>query len=371
MQNTQNLFGSVLISAALLQACGNETSFSGRFEPPSLDAVPQPSPTPEIPASTTELNLVWDWSCRDIQRVSEGNIEQAPQEVFLKGSGTHHLSVSSNDRINFALDRHHCEPQNSPRDLIFVVDISGSMNQNDRRVNNSCGRFEAIKSILESLQQPDEIRVAVITFSGNVASNSREFMRVSDFQASAFFQSSLICAANGGTNYRAALDATLDILADARPESMREVYFISDGEPNRNQEGYDEATLIKDPRGANATLATLMLMGNDAEMKKIASRDENGRPLHRRTDNASDLGRMLAEVATTSLKKVLLHYRAMGSKDWLTDDVTDLSKTRLVPSLVGLEVGRFRQGIEFMMESIDSRGSVIAREFAQLRWQTP
>ncbi len=117
--------------------------------------------------------------------------------------------------------------------VMFIVDVSGSMVQNDPMVGGSCGRLKAAEAIVGLLDKTntasDGVHLGVLGFA-DVVAHAVDPIPLSMFRAK--LNPDVFCAMRGGgTNYDAALTLALDALKGF--EGPKAVYFISDGLPTR------------------------------------------------------------------------------------------------------------------------------------------
>lgn len=137
-----------------------------------------------------------------------------------------------------------------PRDLTFVVDVSGSMRGQKMEQAKAAGRV-----ILESLDRNDRFRV--IDFSTDVHSFRDEFVSATPENVRAARRYIDALRAEGSTNISGALEEALDVDAtpgpSGRQERMSLVVFVTDGEPTVGERNADAiaamaARLRKDAR---------------------------------------------------------------------------------------------------------------------------
>jgi uncharacterized protein YegL len=116
--------------------------------------------------------------------------------------------------------------------VLFSVDFSGSMDENDPRgLLLGCGRLSAAKAIVKRLEKDgskgDDIRIGVISFD-NGAQVVEPLQSLRDFKSN--LSTFKFCGSNNGyTNYRAAFELSQQVLQNA--EGNKLLYFISDGLP--------------------------------------------------------------------------------------------------------------------------------------------
>lgn len=121
--------------------------------------------------------------------------------------------------------------------MLFVLDVSGSMRDNDPLVGDSCGRLAAGIAIVNKLEQ--ELRDGVEINVGLLAFGSQALPLVEPQPLASFktqLTSATLCRDDGrGTNYEAAFAGAKDALDDV--EGNKAVYFISDGLPTESGTG--------------------------------------------------------------------------------------------------------------------------------------
>ena len=138
--------------------------------------------------------------------------------------------------------------------ILFIVDVSGSMADQqdtffgipvgpvtpgaDHFQDGSCGRYEAIKSILEKTKSGEATqtgRAGLVLFGSGIHENSLEFSSLDDFEAQISPES--ICIGDNGTNYEQAFLTAKEWL-DAEQGMLKLAYFISDGIPTEINNGF-------------------------------------------------------------------------------------------------------------------------------------
>lgn len=123
-----------------------------------------------------------------------------------------------------------------PRDLTFVMDVSGSMRGQKLEQAKAAGRV-----ILQSLDRADRFRI--IDFSTDVHSFRDGYVAASEENVRAARRYIDNLKAEGSTNISGALEEALDIDAtptrSGRPERMSLVVFVTDGEPTVGERNPD------------------------------------------------------------------------------------------------------------------------------------
>lgn len=148
-------------------------------------------------------------------------------------------------------------------DVLFVVDQSGSMA--DKAIVEGQSKTyqkivsEAAGELARNLANNDalDVRFAVVTFSDAIADTDYyddALLRQNWTSSVEAVISATDVRSNGGTNYEAGLMAGRAAMLEARPDAMKYVIFLSDGEPtfhytsdggtdgggNYTQQGYDD-----------------------------------------------------------------------------------------------------------------------------------
>ncbi len=174
--------------ALAAQGCSSDTAFKGQDSKKSNDAVPagpgfgnpddedeaavddaqSNADTSNDTAEAGSLNLTWYLPCADeaaTPPAAKGN------EKVLTGSGPFNFTAKelANAKLTFA--GHLCTPVPGPRDVVLVIDTSGSMKQNDRGNKDSCARLDAVKAVIASIPAGTG-QFALVTFSSDVDKSS-------------------------------------------------------------------------------------------------------------------------------------------------------------------------------------------------------
>jgi hypothetical protein len=171
----------------------------------------------------------------------------------------------------------------------------------------------------------------------------------------------VLCNATGDTNYQAALVKAGEILTAGRPLATKEIYFVSDGQPNGGEEGVAEADTLKNV-GVNVgsdfltvTIATVMLGGTDQILEQqIASKDPSGKPLHAYVAQTSQLTKVLTDLAANGIAGGSIKYRPIGTTQYTTlsllDHVQGFDFT--LPS-ISIGMDQAPNGLEVLLEYYD------------------
>ena len=313
--------------------------------------------------------LTWDMPCDD----SSGEHPTTPdgKPIMFVGGGDHVVSKADVANHPIIFSGKVCHAADAKRDIVFVVDVSGSMNDNDPRKGNSCARLRALDQVLQISGSGHNNQFAIATFSSALEfASSRFFDNAQDLYADISGGGNIadvICAETSGTNYEAGFQEAWNRLSMGRADGLKEVYFLSDGAPDRGKEGVDLATQLKaggitiDGKHIKTTIATVMLgNGNDDILKnKIASKTPDGTVLHARAD-ASNLAEILAQLAQNGIQTGYLNYRALTGGDqgnWQRVDLRPYLKDGgfILPSMA-VNPSTIGTGIEIRLEYYDRTG---------------
>lgn len=141
--------------------------------------------------------------------------------------------------------------------VLFVIDISGSMQANDPIINGTCSRYTATQAIINKVKATlppndplaaSKVKMGLVTFDENANVNQVP-ITLNQFENALPGLTNAICAQNGNTNYEAALLNAKRQL-EFSTEASKTVYFISDGLPTRNNANKDLAQI--DPNQIDA-----------------------------------------------------------------------------------------------------------------------
>ena len=290
------------------------------------------------------VTALWNLTCDD-EVVSQPDSTNIAVDQVISGAGDHETFTSVDRPVVLTLRASPCsDSQVKPRDMLFVVDTSGSMNRNDPLENGTCGRLEALKSVLAGTQNVDA-RYSIVTFANGVEDTSSNFFVDSTNLFDDIVTASnngddiadVICRANGGTNYRAAFARASGLyIMGSRPQAQQEMYVISDGEPDTNEEGI---AVADDLKARGIVVGTVMLLGDDQVLEnQIASRDVNNLPFHVKVNMAGDLNDAingLAEDFATSGGK--LRYRIDPADPWVELDIPASGQALTAPISLTLD----------------------------------
>jgi len=356
-----------LFLASVLEACGDNGFSSGQG--PAFTTGDANRREGSYDPTVNGPYLTWDLPCDDTTGEPATTPDGKP--VLFIGGGDHVVSKADVANHPIIFSGKVCHASDSKRDIVLVVDVSGSMDDNDPRKGNSCARLRALDQVLQISASGQNNQFAIATFSSAVEfASSRFFDNAQDLYADLAAGGNIadvVCAETSGTNYTAGFQEAWNRLSMGRPDALKEVYFLSDGAPDRGKEGVDLATQLKaggitiDGKHIKTTIATVMLgNGNDDILKnKIASKTPDGTVLHARAD-ASNLAEILGQLAQNGIQTGYLNYRALTGGDqgkwqrvdlrpYLKDGGFILPSMAVNPSTVGT-------GIEIRLEYYDRTG---------------
>ncbi len=343
--------------------------------PPPVPPVKAPSlPEPGLEVKKPLRQVTWLWQCQATTPggpVTPPAPTQTPQPedgtAVILGAGTHVLDRDVSQGTNVTLAGDLCAPEVQPRDLFFVIDTSASMDGNDPFENNTCGRVQGVEAVLKSLAV-GENQMGILTFSSSVNLFTNQFYKKpTELYAALAPQGNtaeVICGEDGTTNYQAAMIKAGEILALGRPQATKELFFISDGEPNGGEDGIVEAASLKNPgvtiggKSYPVTIATIMLNGTDTVLQNsIASKDSAGKPLHVLVNQASQLAKALSDLAENPIVKASMKYRSKAQANFREVDLlaTADNKKFQLPAIT-FTFQEMKDGIEVIYQYTNKRG---------------
>jgi hypothetical protein len=351
--------------------CGDGTDFSGSAATsgageanPKGNPVPGPgdgNPGDEPPYS----NVFWFWQCAAAP--AQVPVAQGPNELVIEGQGNHDLDFDRIQSTPVTISGKVCPPQVLPRDIMFVIDVSGSMATNDPPVGNTCGRRQAFEAVVSKLNPASDFRIGLVTFDDDVVTQSTlhasQASLYAEVTAGGVPIEQILCGVGSGTDYKTALTGATASLSAGRAQASKEIYFISDGRPNLTEEGIPEATVLKNTGVGNpkqkVIIATVMLGGTDTVLEQsIASRDSDGRPLHAYVAQAANLADSLSKLAQNDIIGGQVKYRAVGTTEWtVVELIPHLNNYEFELPSITLDVAEAPNGIELQYEYFDRRGT--------------
>jgi hypothetical protein len=366
-----NTFGmNFFATIALLSACGSASFDGGTSGQQNGNATGTPGYTGQ-----KVDQLTWFWQCESApapQPATKGG------DVVIYGGGDHRFKSASFAQTPLIFSGKVCPPVSYPRDIVFVVDVSLSMGGNGgndpkKGVGTAvnCGRLGAVDTIINDItSRGGNSQFAIVTFSSGVVAKSNQMWSnkaslYPDIAKTGTIANTL-CAASGNTDYGSGMAAAEAILKGGRANSMKEVYFISDGEPT-DALGPKIAQRLKSPgitiegKTTPVTVATTMLgNGDDTVLRtKMASLDSSGNPIHARSVNAGELAATLSKLAANEIISGKMLYRPIGTDAWQEISLTQSMKGYdfQVPS-IKLDRGVAPNGLEVTFEYRDQHNNI-------------
>ena len=359
----------IATTALILGSCG-DTDFRGGTDSQSnrqgqsgISAPPENGEgTPfgnDDDATGTDLNpidnvfaLHWNLTCNGSSPVPTVSGIQT-----VTGPGPHTLALADNDVADLTIRGMPCPGANRPRDLLFVIDVSGSMDNSDPIVQDSCGRMQAIEKVVANTTTPDA-RFAILTFNGNVrVTSSTYFATLTELyddltaEADGDTPTEVICDDGGGTDYRDALTGAKELIeTTADSNAQLEIYMISDGEPDNNREGIVQAQDLKD----NGVIIGTVMLGDEDEVleQAIASRDQADQPYHVKVDKADDLASVLEKLSQSfGSSPGKIRYRTDRTQAW-TEAILP-GQAMFSTAVIPLSLGETPHGVELEYEFFD------------------
>ncbi|MCX6128514.1 MAG: VWA domain-containing protein [Proteobacteria bacterium] len=181
------------------------------------------------------------------------------------------FKVANNSRVEASIKGRFCPTVSDNLTVLFIIDFSGSMGPNTPDPNavsyqpttgndprtgqgsaKTCGRLQAVETIMSKFQEADKVNVGMVTFASDIVeSHSAAPVTAASFKTSrlnAGVKLNSFCSyiapdtsyANqemtvqnsqlrGSTNYAAAFDRAYEYLKTVK--GRKAVYFITDGRP--------------------------------------------------------------------------------------------------------------------------------------------
>lgn len=370
-------------AASMLSACGG-AEFGGKSgKGASADANPgsggngssDNDPGDGDASSDNYKSIGWLWRCAQSGGVIPDPI---PDEPVLVGAGEHKLDGKRVDGVPMKFFGGICEPSLQPRDIVFVIDISSSMRDNDpvrsQAGGTTCGRRSAVEQVIRSMSAGSGAQFAIVTFSSVSARAGRTSSGFFSDSAALFADiagtgdvGAVLCANNGNTEYTDGLTRARSLFERGRANANPELYFVSDGNPNTGYDGQQIAANLKNP-GVNVNgftkpviIATVMIGSESGATlrDKIASIGPDGQPLFARS-SAEQLSAVLAGLAANKIIGGELRYRALvtgsGNTNWTRIPLMDhLQGYEFTLPSFNIEVVNTPAGIDVEFEYWDQR----------------
>ncbi len=205
--------------------------------------------------SDEALELIYRRAEESDTEVYEPDPSYSKKAETADGGKTYDLTLSVSGEVGAAA-------QKQKVDVLFIVDQSASMDENNYQemVARQASQLAGTLAGNENL----DVRFAVVTFSSDIASTAyyKDALQRLSWTSD---PGSVYAAANpystGGTNYQAGLMTGRSVMIESRPDAMKYVIFLSDGQPtyhytsNGNSTGGGNWTMDADIESAEAEAA--------------------------------------------------------------------------------------------------------------------
>ncbi|MBF0442114.1 MAG: VWA domain-containing protein, partial [Oligoflexales bacterium] len=294
----------------------------------------------------------WQLDCKK-EKVAQ-TPSKDPLKPLIFGEGEHRITSNPvGEKVPLGFYGSVCQNEKLLRDIVFVVDVSGSMGSSGnfsdpRRGDGGCGRLDAVKAIMEKYEAMGNFQFALTTFATETAfegsafyPNQGELFSASMKQASKRSIGDILCASTTGTNYNTAFESAKRVLQKGRDNATKEIYFISDGAPDpSNLDGISIAAALKkngitlNTKSIPVTIATIMLKGNDTLLRNsIASKKPDGTPLHAFVSDSAGLVEALHGLTFYEVTKAEIEYSIGGAPPVKVDVLSHMDKSNNMYSI--------------------------------------
>ena len=282
----------------------------------------------EIEASSLENSYVqskqrisWHFPCE------EGDTWSWGEHDFI-GQGVYSKNMRSAKTLELSISGVLCDTGYLPRDVVFVIDTSASMQHNDPVApDGSCARSRAMDRMVNYLSRFDNARVGLVTYNSYVSVMHEQLVPAADFYrdytAMHDRMQEFLCHANYYTNYRRALLQTEKLLKTGRTNSFREIYFFSDGEPMESIFSFEnpDGLYVAKRLRKYATIATVGLGKTGILKRDIASRVDGVNHCIVKQNAWANSSLCLRELVQTKNIGAELTYRYLGTDESYTIDI--------------------------------------------------
>lgn len=241
-----------------------------------------------------------------------------------------------------------------PKQIIFVIDRSGSMSGN--KISQVRDAFAYIVDDL-----PEDDMFNILTFSGGVSQYSSEMIPASEYNKKSAVSFIDGISATGGTNFnQAALDA-LSLLEGTGENYIPIVVLLTDGNPTSGET--DIETIRNNIMAANTMHSSVFCLGFggdvDFDFLRAISLDNYGQGIKINTygNPTTQITDFYRTISTPLLQQLTFGF---------SDGVYDVSRTRADYLFAGTDIvvtGRF-SGLETLDIRIDARSRAAQRTFS-------
>jgi len=303
------LCASTLLIA--LTAC-NQTGFQAQQQQPAQKTEPTPvqQPPASTPASINENRQESQGGLTTVQGTTQN------YRITCRNNGIQRHDLQAPEGTTLKVTGELCPKSFGQLNVLFVVDFSGSMEQNDpRNLLLSCGRLAAARAILKKFEddmgQGDDVRVGLVSFD-DVGRITKPLEPLKNFKSTLnIFQ---MCGYNeANTNYKAAFDTAAQAFNGAQGNKV--VYFISDGLPSIGGSGAADPVDTQGTHKAAGLQSAQALLGSQVAINAIF--------LNR--DNSAQAGAPYLNQITGSPQRV----RIANDANQLADKVIELAIPRV------------------------------------------
>lgn len=312
----------------------------------------------------------WSWPCG-----SQTTDEEIEATDTMEGGAKFLVAREGLAGLNVGFKGTFCESDPAPRDILFLLDGSLSMNWDDPTIAGSCGRLQAINAVTAKMSQEGDVRFGIAIFAPSFVASSRGFFASRDELYSDILSNTgksnildVICSGKLGTDYNDGLAAAQSIInSAARQEADVTIVFVSDGKPLFEQNGQMFSQSLKE-NGVN--ILTVAVKGNESVLRdQVASRDQKGYPLHRRIGSVNDLGNTILELTSATTRTATLGFRPFGTGPWNVMKVMGDESLEFNATPVAITIADNPKGIEVFYEyrGPADQGKVKAK--GQLTWE--
>lgn len=240
-------------------------------------------------------------------------IEDKTASMSIKESGTYLLMDKNKYQDEtFELDRKTVKENLSNLDVIFVIDISKSMDENDP----TDYRKQFMSNFISSMSEND--RVAVVLFRNNA------FVLNGGFKQDSLGKKMLITdvfniSNDNGTNLNSGTNGSMGLytglsLFDSPGEAKRYIIFLTDGEDTDHSYSYEDIYELANER--NVTILTIGL-GNSVSPDILKNAADNTDGSYFYASDAKSLYNNYEEIKNVTESKLI-----DSNQDGITDEIT-------------------------------------------------
>jgi hypothetical protein len=301
---------SLVIAAA---SC-NQTGFQAQQQQRQPLQQPSQEPVAQPPASTPS-------SINENRSESQGGLTTVQgttqnYRITCQNNGIQKHSLTAPEGTTLKVTGELCPKSFGQLNVLFVVDFSGSMDQNDpRNLLLSCGRLAAARAIVKKFEddmgQGDDVKIGLVSFD-DVGRITKPLQPLKDFKSTLnIFQ---MCGSNeAATNYKAAFDTAAQALTGAQGNKV--IYFISDGLPTSGGPGTPDNTDAQGIHKAAGLQSSQVLLTGQVSINAVFLNK----------DNSAQAGAAYLNQITGNPQKV----RVANDANQLADKVIELAIPRV------------------------------------------